>query len=214
MPFQPIDLASYPRREHYDAFFGLKLTYSATIQIDITRLLRAIRDLGFRTYPVQIWLLTEAANRIPEFRMSQDGDGRLGIWDQVSPLYTTLNPTTRTFSGIWTPFDAAFPRFYAACIDDMARYTTGEFQPQHDLPENVLNISSLPWVDFTSFNLNMPGDYLLPILTLGRYIEENGRTILPLAIQVHHAVCDGLHLGAFISEVRALVEEFDRWLHS
>lgn len=50
---------------------------------------------------------------------------------------------------------------------------------------------------FTSFNINVFGDgkYLLPIFTLGKYFEENEKRMIPLAIQVHHAVCDGYHVG-------------------
>ena len=65
-----------------------------------------------------------------------------------------------------------------------------------------------PWTRFTGFNLNLPegGDYFLPIFTAGRYEEQNGRITLPLAVQVHHAVCDGYHAGAFL---RALQETLD-----
>ena len=94
----------------------------------------------------------------------------------------------------------------------MDRFTTGAYQPQTDVPENVLNISSIPWVEFTAFNLNMPSDYLLPILTIGKYIEQDGRTLMPLAVQVHHAVCDGYHLGQFVEQVRSLAANVSAWL--
>ena len=91
MAFRLIDLDTYPRREHYETFLRLKLTYSATVQIDITDLRAALRAQGIKAYPAQIWMLTHAANEIPEFRMGQDADGRLGTWDDLSPLYTTFH---------------------------------------------------------------------------------------------------------------------------
>lgn len=45
-------------------------------------------------------------------------------------------------------------------------------------------------------------DYLLPIFTIGKYFEQNGIIRLPIAIQVHHAVCDGFHVGRFIEELQ------------
>ena len=65
----------------------------------------------------------------------------------------------------------------------------------------------IPWQSFEGFNLNLPkgGDYLLPIFTMGRFHEENGRILLPFAAQVHHAVCDGFHLCRFINELSELV---------
>lgn len=72
------------------------------------------------------------------------------------------------------------------------------------MPPNVFTISSIPWVSFTGFNLNLPKatDYLLPIFTTGKYFQENGKTWLPIAIQVHHAVCDGYHLSRFVNELQ------------
>ena len=39
--------------------------------------------------------------------------------------------------------------------------------------------------------------------------QENEKTMLPLAIQVHHAVCDGYHLGKFIETLQANINKFD-----
>ena len=46
----------------------------------------------------------------------------------------------------------------------------------------------------------------LPIFTMGRYYEENGKTLLPLAVQVHHGVCDGFHLCRFVSGLQARLD--------
>jgi chloramphenicol O-acetyltransferase type A len=212
MAFRLIDLDSYPRREHFETFLRLNLTYSATVQIDITDLRRAVKSQELKAYPAQIWMLTRAANTVPEFRMSLDANDQLGTWDRLEPLYTCFDDDSKSFSGIWTPFDDDFGRFHRSCLADMERFTTGTFQPQPDVPENVLNISSIPWVDFTAFNLNMPTNYLLPILTIGKYFEKDGRTQMPFAIQVHHAVCDGYHFGLFIEQVRLLAATVSTWL--
>ena len=75
---------------------------------------------------------------------------------------------------------------------------------------NVLNVSMIPWVHFTAFNLNLQhGDqYLLPIFTLGKYQEKDGRRMLPLAIQVHHAVCDGYHIALFMEKLQQKTAAF------
>ena len=33
---------------------------------------------------------------------------------------------------------------------------------------------------------------------MGKYYKENDKILLPLAIQVHHAVCDGFHICRFL----------------
>ena len=80
------------------------------------------------------------------------------------------------------------------------------------MPENIFTISSLPWIDFTGFNINAfnDGRYLQPIFTLGQYVSENGRTLIPLAVQAHHAVCDGYHVGQLFEHIRTLASEWMR----
>ena len=63
--------------------------------------------------------------------------------------------------------------------------------------------SMLPWAGFEGFNLNTMGfEYLIPIFTMGRFYDERRRVLMPLAIQVHHAVCDGYHACAFIDDLQ------------
>ena len=66
----------------------------------------------------------------------------------------------------------------------------------------------VPWISFEGFNLNLQKgyDYLLPIFTMGKCYEENQRYRLPLAVQVHHGVCDGFHLSRFVNELQELVD--------
>ena len=77
-------------------------------------------------------------------------------------------------------------------------------------PTNSFNISMLPWVEFTGFNINVfdKGKFLLPVFTMGKYFEHNGQRLLPLAIQVHHAVCDGYHVGLFIEKLQNYIDNF------
>lgn len=185
-----------------------------TVHIDITDFTRHLKSKGLKAYPAQIYMLARVVNQFPEFRMSMDAQGRLGYWEVAWPLYTVLNQETETFSGIWTPYSPAFHDFYNACLVDVGEYATGKFAPQKETAPNIFTISSLPWVDFTAFNINTftNGDYLLPIFTIGRYTKSNGRVSMPLAIQAHHAVCDGLHLGRFVEALREMASTVKQWI--
>lgn len=215
MEFTPIDLASWARKEHFEHYLhDVRCSYSATVHIDITELDHQLKSKGLKAYPAQIYMLATVVNQFPEFRISMDAQGRLGYWETVWPLYTVLNQETESFSGIWTPYSSGFHDFYKACLMDTSTYATGNFAPQKDTPPNIFTISSIPWVDFTAFNINTftKGDYLLPIFTIGKYTKSNGRISMPLAIQAHHAVCDGLHLGRFVESLREIACDVNRWL--
>ena len=85
-----------------------------------------------------------------------------------------------------------------------------EINPKPGLPENVFPISSLPWTTFTGFNLNITSDgtYLFPIFTFGKYFIRGKKTLIPLSVQVHHAVCDGFHVSRFINDLQSVLDSF------
>ena len=41
-----------------------------------------------------------------------------------------------------------------------------------------------------------------------KYFEREGKRMLPLAIQVHHAVCDGYHVGVFVERLQGYIDNF------
>ena len=92
--------------------------------------------------------------------------------------------------------------------DDIRRYGDRlQMDGKPNVPANTFPVSMIPWATFEGFNLNLQKGYcyLTPIFTMGKYYEENGCVTLPLAIQVHHAVCDGFHVCRFINELQELI---------
>ena len=130
----------------------------------------------------------------------------------MHPAYTIFNNENKNFSGIWTEFNSDYNIFLSSYEEDAAKYTSSvNYVPKANRPQNSFDISMIPWFTFTSFNINVFGDgkYLLPIFTLGKYFEENEKRMIPLAIQVHHAVCDGYHVGKFIETLQTLINQFN-----
>lgn len=81
-----------------------------------------------------------------------------------------------------------------------------------NVPGNSFTVSMIPWATFEGFNLNLQKEYgyLKPVFTMGKYYQEAGRVLMPLAIQVHRAVCDGFHVCRFIDELQKLINHSDQ----
>ena len=206
----------WPRQEHFLHYMNkMRCTYSLTVQIDITELQSMIKKNGLKSYPVQIYMIASVVNCFSEFRMGLSEIGEPGYWETLHPTYTIFNDITKTFSSIWTIFDERFGKFYESCVRDIERYgKSTELFPKDGIPPNVFDISSVPWVDFTAFNINAytDGNHLLPIFTIGKYIEQNNKVYMPLAMQLHHSACDGYHAGQFVEAIRELSETCNNWL--
>lgn len=209
---QPINVATWARAEHFAHFrTAVPCSYAMTVEIEITALVAALRTSGRKTYPAQLWALASVVNGHPEFRLTLDADGRPATWPMLHPSFTVFNPVRETFAGVWTRFDADFASFHEAVMHLLAehRHATAMF-PQGELPPDTFDVSSLPWTSFTAFELHLGGsDHFLPIFTIGRHVERDGRTLLPLAIQMHHAAADGFHVARLVTDLRALVARPD-----
>ncbi|MEW2371455.1 type A chloramphenicol O-acetyltransferase [Streptomyces sp. NPDC006656] len=211
-----IDLATWPRRQHFEHYRRLvPCTYSMTVEVDATAFSAALGRSRRKSYIAQVWALSTVVNRHDEFRMCLTAAEEPAVWPVVHPAFTVFNPERETFACVWAPYDSDFGAFHDVAAPLLAEHRrASDFFPQGELPANVFDVSSLPWASFTGFNLNIGGNgwnHLAPIFTLGRYVERDGRVLLPLAVQVHHAAADGFHSARLVNELQDLMTDLT-WL--
>jgi chloramphenicol O-acetyltransferase type A len=203
-----IDVDHWPRREHFEHYRQrVECSYELTVDVDVTDFVATVRRSGVRTYPAQLWAIATVVNRHAEFRMQLLSDGSPGVWDVVHPMFTVFHPDSETFSALVVPYDEDFPRFRESATATIDRHRDDHRMfPQDDRPTNVFDVSSLPWTSFTGFALHVRDgwQHLMPIITLGRYREVDGRTRMPLALQINHAAADGFHTTRLVRELEEL----------
>lgn len=213
MKLNIIDVKNWKRREYFNHYLTVvPCTYSTTVNLDITSFLNKLKVEKTKLYPAMIFLITKLVNSHKEFRMAFNTEGEPGYYDMLHPNYTVFHDESELYSNIWSEYNSDFNRFYENFINDNNQYGSIEkLSAKPNLPHNSFTISSIPWVSFTSFNLNLPKDtyYLFPIFTMGKYYESFGKIYLPLAIQVNHAVCDGFHVSRFLIELQEQINQFE-----
>jgi len=213
MKFEFIDVSSWARKEYFDHYLSVTpCSYSITLNLDITVLIKQIKHNNIKLYPVTIYLLSKMVNKYEEFRTAIDENGNVGLFDSMSPMYTIFQKETETFTSIWTEYGPDFSEFYQNYTMDVQTYSSvKQFLAKPNPPANIFTISSIPWVNFSGFNLNLPKatSYLLPIFTTGKFFEQNDKIWLPIAIQVNHAVCDGFHIARFVNELQEAITQFE-----
>lgn len=204
--FKPIDTNSWKRKPYFDHYFNqIRCTYSITVNIDITNVLSFKDRNKVKLYPLLIYVISKAVNKYEEFRTAINDRGEIGVWETLSPCYTVFHKDSESFSNIWTEWNDDLNLFLSNFEQDSKRFgQIDRIDAKPNTPANVFPISSLPWTTFTGFNLNIfaDGTYLLPIFTYGKYFKDGNRYLIPLSIQVHHAVCDGFHVSRLINEIQ------------
>ena len=208
MEFKTLDIGNWKRKEHFNHYFSdIPCTYSATVNIDISNIIHR----GIKLYPSMLYLLCKTVNMFEEFRTCLDKDGTPGVFSSMNPSYTLFNNETKMFSSIWTEYNEDFSVFFKNYLEDVKLYGKKDsLSAKPCPPENLFPVSMIPWMSFSSFNLNLKYgySYLLPIFTLGKYFNEDDTIKLPLSAQVHHSVCDGYHLSLFINELQNAINCF------
>jgi chloramphenicol O-acetyltransferase type A len=81
---------------------------------------------------------------------------------------------------------------------------------QHGLPspkkatDDIVFHSVLPWLRFTSFTNALPGkNDSIPRIVFGRCVREGGRMKMPVSVEVHHALVDGIDVARFFERFAA-----------
>lgn len=210
-----IDPETWPRRDHFSAFENFGDPYfDMTVPVDLTELLPVLADHGVGFTPAIVYVQARAANGIPEFRTRIREDGTIVEHDLVHPAMTVLVDDD-LFSFCFLDYDECLPAFAAQAAARMAQVKE---RPSLEDPadrDDLLFMTAIPWVSFTSFSHPMPhnADWV-PRFAWGRYYPAGDRVLIPLEVQGHHALMDGLHLGRYFQAVQGLLDDPEALLGS
>ena len=182
---------------------------SMTVDIDVTALIEYVHAHGLKFYPAMMWVVSKAINQREEFKYGWDKEGNLIHWDYISPYYADFHKDDEQFVKLVTEYSDGLFEFHARFFSDKERYKDLR---AFDLTEHSLNtfdVSCLPWIKYKSFDIHVfdEGKYLAPVVTWGKYETENGKTVLPLSMNIHHAVADGWHLSRFFADVHEIINK-------
>ena len=204
-----LDLATWPRREVFEFFLEFDKPYfNVCIQLDVTSLLQKLRDypdinpsLGYH------YVALRAANETEPFRYRLK-DRQVIVHDVINCGTTLLLPNG-TFTLVYFDYDKRFRKF----VDDGRRAIQetlsgdGGFRPLND--DARIHCTVLPWFSFTSFShaRNWKREDSIPKVAFGKFTNQNGRTLMPFSIEVHHALMDGLDVGRYLARVEELLRD-------
>jgi chloramphenicol O-acetyltransferase type A len=204
----PIDLGAWKRRDHYLWFRRYEQPFfSVTVDVDVTSVWKASRKRGAPSFFLtSLFLMLNAANDVEAFRL------RLrprGVWrhDRVA-VGPTIMRANGTFGFVRLELAGSLGQFVARAqpvIADAAAQT-GLRSPKQPTDDIVFH-SVLPWLRFRSFTNALPGKGdSIPRVVFGQCTREGRRMTMPVAVEVHHALVDGLDVARFFERFVALLD--------
>jgi chloramphenicol O-acetyltransferase type A len=201
-----IDLDEWRRREHFLLFRDYdRPHFSITAEVDVSACYAATRGGEGASFTLaMLFAAMGAANAVEAFRLRLRKEG---VWchDAVGIGCTVLRPD-RTFGFSYFAPETSFARFAAEGEREMERARTGtSLDDERESDDATLHATVLPWVRFTSFTNAMRRADSVPKLTFGKRYAEGGAWYLPVGVEVHHALVDGIDVGEFFERFQDLL---------
>jgi chloramphenicol O-acetyltransferase type A len=203
-----LDIEAWNRSKHFNLFKNMDYPhFNLCSNIDITNLQPFLKQHQQSFFKTMVCLASKTANDILEFRYRIRAD-QVVIHEQVDPSFTVLT-TADVFSFCTVRYQTDSVQFYREIEKRMAALQgqiSLEDEPGRD---DLIYISSIPWVSFTSLShpISLHPVDSIPRISWGKFFEESGKIKLPFSVQVHHALMDGLHVGRYFQELQELVAD-------
>ena len=207
-----LDAENWSRRNLFNFFLSYDNPYfNVCLRLDITELRAALRarpnagiSLAYHYFALRI------ANEFAPFHYRLR-EGKVLIHESINGGTTVLLPDD-SFTFAYFEYYKDFDRFVKDAQESINAVLGGtSFEPTPR--DNLIYFTTLPWISFTSFAHARKfgrGDSV-PRIAFGKFVNENGRTLLPFSVEVHHALMDGVHVGRYLNrlqEALAKPEEF------
>lgn len=206
-----IDPRTWERRDQFEFFMKFDQPFfNVCTEVRLTRLREAVKSTRHSIFLAFLHAALAAAHQVPAFRQRLDGD-RVIEYDRIHTA-VTVRSEHDTFRFCRLEYSPDFSVFHQTARERMATAAeeTGPLEP-HAGRTDLIHVSSLPWFRFTSLmhpRRTSTSDSV-PKLVFGKFFEQSNEVMLPLSIEVHHALADGVHIAHFLEAYQAILDHPD-----
>lgn len=201
-----LDIETWSRRRHFEFFkdYGNPF-FNICTDVDVTPLLgltRAMKNISF--FIAYHFFSVKAANEVEPFRYRLRGD-RVLVHDRVH-AGTTILLADENFTFAYFDYTEDFEAFHARAKAVIESAKAGGVELyQRAEQDDLIYHSVIPWAAFTSISHARKGgrEESVPKIAFGKYREDGVRVMMPVSVEVHHALMDGLHVGRYFERLES-----------
>ena len=204
-----IDTETWSRRHLFRLFKAYDAPhFNICADVDATRLLDFTRSRGLSFFVTYHFLSTKTANEVEPFRYRLRGE-RVLVHERVD-AGAVLLLEDESFTFVYFDYTEDFGEFHASAkaIVDGARSVPPPLDAR-EARDDLIYHSVIPWVSFTSIShaRDSRRQTGIPKIAFGKYREAGGRLSMPVSVEVHHALMDGLHVGRYFERLEAYFKD-------
>ncbi|MBT9457099.1 MAG: hypothetical protein IV097_10810 [Burkholderiaceae bacterium] len=206
-----LDLERWPRRNTFEHFRRLgNPFFSLCGRVEVGPMLARVRQLpGATPFLAYHHAALRAVHAVEAFRYRLEAgpEGLRVRLHEVVHAGAAVLREDQTLGFTQLRFDPDFGRFVELAKPVLEAAKRPDQTELGDTPDDLalVHMTTIPWLSFTSFSHARPMDGIdsVPKLAFGAFAREGDRTWMPVSVDVHHALMDGLQVGQFFAELQA-----------
>ncbi len=200
-----LDIEKWKRKGHFYFFKDYDYPFfNICADVEITEALKYAKENRLSFFIVVLYLSTRSANFIEEFRY-RIRDGKVIVHDIIHAGSTVLN-LDETFSFCYFQYSQDFSQFNKEASQKLTEHADGiKSLNTQEHRDDLIHYSVIPWISFKSFSNSRRrvAHDSIPNIVFGKYYLDSGSMKMPVSVDVHHALMDGLHVAKFFDSFQA-----------
>ncbi|OQX95439.1 hypothetical protein B6I21_05415 [candidate division KSB1 bacterium 4572_119] len=196
-----LNIKNWNRKDHFNFFKDYDNPFfNICLQLDVTKLFKFVKDQKLSFFTSLLYLSIKTANEVQQFRW-RIRDENVIIHDVVHAGSTVLNNDNETFSFCYFKYNPNFKHFAAHVSRELKdnQASGGKLDPQ-DFRDDMIHYSVLPWIAFNSISHPRKFNQIdsVPKIVFGKYHRTENEIKMPISIEVHHGLMDGIHVARYL----------------
>lgn len=202
-----LDINNWNRKELFNHFRTLAdPSFGVVVNVNVTKTYKKAKAQNESFFVRYLHACIKAINSIENFKYRIE-DNKIAIYETINAS-ATIARKDNTFGFSYILFDKNFETFNKNFNAEKNRIqnSTNLFPPKYS--PNCIHCSANPWYSFTSHKEPNSGnkDDSVPQIAFGKFKEENNQLLMPVAINVNHALVDGYHVGLFFEKFQQFLD--------
>lgn len=198
-----IDIDTWKRKEHYHFFTAMDSPFfGITTELDCTLAYQEAKENDVSFFAIYLHKSMKAVNAVEELTYRIENNQVVAY--PVIHAGATIGREDGTFGFIYVNFSPNFQTFNTDLQKEIeaVHNSTGLRLNNDDLKNDLIRHTTIPWTSFSSVlhPTRFNSKDSVPKITFGKFSSRDGKKYLPVSIEAHHGLLDGLHLSAYLAE--------------
>lgn len=198
-----IDINNWNRKEHFNFFSKMSSPFFGIVtEVDCTECYKNSKEIGKSFFASYLHKSMIAVNAVEELKYRVI-DNEIVVFDKIN-AGATIGREDGTFGFVFMNFSDKFDVFNSELQKEIeaVKNSSGLRLNNDDVKKDLIRHSTIPWNSFSGLlhptNFNQKES--VPKITFGKYMIRDGKKMLPISIEAHHGLVDGLHLAKYLNE--------------